>query len=85
MANLSIPLGSHLFSPEALQKAVSDALPHIASGHTSALVGSFDAAGAKVTLVLSKDTAIGNWKLETAIAFDPSGHPSFGTTGVLSF
>ena len=81
--HLLIPVGSHFFTPDALQSAVKAATDAENNGHTNALAGTVDSSGTKVALILgSKD---GNWKLQTAFAHDWDGANSFGAKGSYSW
>jgi hypothetical protein len=83
MTDFAIPVGAHLFSPEALKAAAATALTDLPTGHTSAIVGGVDTSGAHVAIVFtSKDD---HWQAVTALQHDWTGHTVFGASGRYSW
>ena len=82
MTTLLIPVGSHLFTPDALQKAAADAMTDH-PGATRVLKGTVDANGINTVLVLgSRD---GQWKVSTAFSHDWAGNNTFGVAGSVAW
>lgn len=67
LVNFAIPLGPHLFTPEALQKAMDDAAKDLKPDAKGAVVGTVDASGAKVALILQNQNG---WQVQFAAAHD---------------
>lgn len=83
MSDFAIPVGAHLFTPDALKAAAATALRDLPTGHTNALVGAVDATGVKATVVFnSKD---GHWQAVTAFAHDWTGNNTIGGSGRYSW
>lgn len=78
---ISLPVGGHFFTPEALQKAVTEATANLPPDKKNVLIGTVDASGAKVALVMkSQDNA---WQIRTAFAHDwATGDNSLGASVV---
>lgn len=73
MADVRVPIGTHFFTPDALQKALDKAVPSadLSDGHHGAAVATLDAEGAKVALIFtSRDD---HWRIRTAYAWDWTG------------
>lgn len=77
-----LPAGTHLFTAEALSKAVAEA----AAEHPDSsrvFKGSVDAAGVKTVLVLGNKS--GSWKVSTAFSHDWTGDNQFGVSGSVAW
>lgn len=70
--DLQIPIGSHLFTPEALAQAIQQT-SSLADGKKGALIGSVDANGAHAALVVKLGDHI---EFQSALDWKP------GTTDV---
>ena len=72
-----LQVGAHLFTPEALQKALDATLPVLPPGRTIGLGAAVDSTGASVAVLFqSKD---GHWQASAAVAHDfTSGDNSIG-------
>lgn len=65
---LHLNVSGHLFTPEALQKALNATLPQLPPGRTIGLGAAVDANGASVAVMFqSKD---GHWQAAAAVAHD---------------
>lgn len=71
MPGFTVPIGDHLFTPEALQKVLTDTIPTIPEGKTHAAAAAIDANGARVGLIIG--TKDGHWQAKTAFEHDWSG------------
>ncbi len=67
MPSLLLPVGSHFFTAEALQRAVADAAQKH-PGKANVLTAQVDSAGVKTVLMLG--SADGNWKVYGAFTHD---------------
>ena len=65
-----IQVGSHLFSPDALQQAIAQTAG-LAADKKGALIGSIDQNGVQVALVVKLSDHI---EFQTALKMDPSLH-----------
>jgi hypothetical protein len=83
--DLTIPIGAHLFTPEALQKALDAATsdPNVQPGTTHVIAGSVDASGAKAALVFGAQD--GRWKVEAAYAHTWDGDDQVGAKFIASW
>lgn len=63
-----IAIGSHLFAPDQLAKVLQDTVPAPKPGQKGQVVGSVDATGAKVALILTPGD--GHWTVEGAFVHD---------------
>ena len=80
--NLLLPVGGHLFTPEALQKAAAEAMADH-PGAERVLKGTVDANGISTVLVIgAKD---GHVKVSTAFSHDWQGHNMFGASGSIAW
>ena len=75
MPGLSIPLGPHFFTPQALQTAIDAATKDMPATAKGAFVGTVDQSGAKVALVIRNDNG---WTIEGALAHDWNGDTQIG-------
>lgn len=83
MPELMIPVGPHLFTPDALKTASLTALRDLPEGHTSAIVGAVDSTGAQASIVFnSKD---GHWQAVAAFHHDWTGDNRYGGSGRYSW
>lgn len=74
MADPAITIGAHLFSPDALARALAS-VPEPTGGKKNALVGTVDSSGAKVALVMTFSDA---WEVEAAVQHDWTGDTTVG-------
>lgn len=70
-------VSGHLFTPEALQKALDATLPKLPPGRTIGLGAAIDATGAHVAVVFQSTD--GHWNAAAAVAHDwATGDNSIG-------
>lgn len=73
MPDVLVPVSNHLFSPDALQKALDKAIPKmdLAPGQQGGAVAAIDSEGVKVALMFtSKDS---HWRVRGAYERDWTG------------
>jgi hypothetical protein len=66
--DVHLQVGAHLFTPEALQKALDATLPKLPPGRTIGLGAAVDATGASVAVVFQSTD--GHWQASAAVAHD---------------
>lgn len=72
-----VQVGAHLFTPDALQKALNATLPQLPPGRTIGLGAAVDSTGASVAVVFQSTD--GHWKASAAVNHDwVSGDNSIG-------
>lgn len=81
--DLTIPIGSHLFTPEALQKAIDATKVEITPEKHGAIVGALDANGVKVGLVFK--SVDGKWRAEGAFEHSWDGNDQIGGKVVMTW
>lgn len=77
-----VPLGTHFFSPEALQKAAAEAQADH-PGKTKVLKGAVDSNGQQVVLALGNKE--GTWKFSTAFSHDNASGFGLGAAGSVAW
>lgn len=80
--NLTFPIGPHLFTPDALQKAIDDASKDMKPDAKGAVVGTVDASGAKVALIVNANNG---WQIQAAIAHNWTGDTQAGAKVIKSW
>ena len=75
MPDPSIAIGAHIFSPDALARALAAVPQSSDPTHPNALVGTVDSTGAKVALVMKFSDS---WEVQTAFEHDWTGDNSVG-------
>jgi len=73
---LAIPVGNHLFAPDALQASLNRTLPQLPPGNKVAVAGAVDVTGASVALVFQSQD--GHWHARAAFEHDWTGDSRFG-------
>ena len=76
-----IPIGSKLFSPEQLQKAIAETAT-LAGDKKGAIIGSYDASGAHVALVVKISDHV---EVQGAVDWSPAGTVSGGAKVIASW
>lgn len=76
--DLAIPISGHLFTTEALQKALDAAASQVTPDTSHVIVGSLDASGAKAAVVFG--SADGKWQAQAAYAHTWAGDDQVGAT-----
>lgn len=71
MGTFTIPIGNHLFTPDQLQKVLTETIPKVPPGHSSAVAAAVDASGAKVGLIIGSSD--GHWQAKAALEHDWGG------------
>lgn len=73
MPSVLVPVGTHLFTPDALQKALDAAIPAAAlqPGQHGAAVAAVDSTGAKVAMIFT--TRDEHWRIRAAYSHDWAG------------
>lgn len=86
MADLLIPVANHLFTPDALKSAVDKAVS-LNPDKANHLVGTVDANGAKVVLVIGNKGTVDKpaWALQTAFSKGWDGSSAFGASGSIAW
>ncbi len=77
-ASFVVPVGSHLFAPDALQKVLDETLPLLPPGKTIALAGTVDVKGVKVAVIFQSVDQ--HWQAKAAFAHDWTGQTTVGGT-----
>lgn len=75
-----VPVGSHFFTAQALQKALDETLPKLPDGKTIALAGALDNEGVKVAVVFQRESAEFNWTAKAAFEHEWTGDDKIGVT-----
>lgn len=75
-----IPIGAHLFTPEALQQAVLETST-LAADKKGALIGTVDAAGAHVALVVKLGAHV---EVQTALDWSAGTHEVTGGAKIIA-
>lgn len=73
MPGILVPVGSHFFTPDALQMALNKAIPQseLGPGHHGAATAAVDADGVKVAVIFTSNDD--HWRVRTAYTHDWSG------------
>lgn len=71
-----LAVGAHLFTPDALQKALDATLPQLPPGRTIGLGAAVDSTGASVAVVFQSQD--GHWKAAAAVEHDWAGDNRIG-------
>ncbi len=79
MATVLIPVGTHFFTPAALEKALANVPLDLGPNRHGAAVATVDNEGAKVALIYTSTS--GNIRLRTAYSYDWSGEKPLHTVG----
>jgi len=75
-----------VFAPEALTKAVHDALATVPDGHTNAVVGTVDQFGVHVAVGFSRPgPGSSEWNIQAAATHQWSGDTQIGGKVILSW
>jgi hypothetical protein len=77
--DFTVPVGNHLFSPEALADAAKRALADLPEGKTGVMTGSVDVHGVNTAIVFNN--VGGHFQAVAAWSHDWTGKDTFGVTG----